>query len=169
MIPQFDTLDEVVRATFPPEFCRAIAVREHEDAAVALFDTRQNAEPYLYQVHYYRENGRWSEGNSSNGSGWHLLDAETELGVETAWGEVPPGADRARFTFGGEIREEPVSNGVYFAAWWNVACPSVHAEATGFRVGGTWVQAPSMWEQYLEQRRAWQRARDSEGGGLTSA
>src|SRR2546430_7303869 len=36
-----------------------------------LFRSRPRAEPYLYEVHYEREGGRWSEGSSSNGGGWH--------------------------------------------------------------------------------------------------
>jgi hypothetical protein len=40
MVPTFDTLDEAVRATFPVQSTRIVAVSEHGDAAVALFDTR---------------------------------------------------------------------------------------------------------------------------------
>src|SRR6266545_2631694 len=58
VISTFDSLEEAVRASFTPELCRIVAVREHGDAAMALFDTRPSAAPYLYEVHYQRENGR---------------------------------------------------------------------------------------------------------------
>jgi hypothetical protein len=68
VIPEFATLDEAVRASFPQDSCRIVAVHEHGDAAVALFDTRPSAQPYLYEVHYQRQNGRWSEGHFTPGS-----------------------------------------------------------------------------------------------------
>jgi len=120
VIPAFDTLDEAVRASFPLEFCRIVAVREHGDAAVALFDRRPSGEPYLYEVHYQRENGRWSEGSSSNGSGWHRLHPDSDLGVVTAWDEAPAGADRVRGELEGRVVEDNVAIGIYQAqraAW----------------------------------------------------
>src|SRR2546423_7440315 len=97
VIPQFATLGDAVRATFPPDACRVLAMTEHGDAGYALFDTRPTGEPYLYEVHYQRQGGLWLEGSSSNGSGWHRFDLDTDRGIETVWGEAPPGADRARF------------------------------------------------------------------------
>jgi len=47
VIPEFTTLDEAVRASFPVESTRVVAIREHRNAAVALFDTRPSAGPYL--------------------------------------------------------------------------------------------------------------------------
>ena len=148
MIPEFTTLDEAVRASFPVESTRVVAVREHRNAAVALFDTRPSAEPYLYEVHYEREGGRWSEGSSSNGGGWHRLDPDSDLGVETVWGETPAGADRVRGELDGHVLEEDVVNGVYLLAWWDV--PSSDPTVTAFRVNGEWIRAPR-----------WLRARDS--------
>ena len=58
MIPEFATLDEAVRASFPQDSCRIVAVHEHENDAIALFDTRPSAQPYLYEVHYQRQNDR---------------------------------------------------------------------------------------------------------------
>src|SRR5215475_2441331 len=96
-IPEFATLTEAVSSSFPVEFTRVIAVREHGDFGVALFDTRPSAaDPYLYEVHYQRVNGRWSEGSSSNGCGWHRYAYESDLGVGTDWGCAPRDADRAR-------------------------------------------------------------------------
>ena len=135
-----------MRASFPPALCRIVAVREHGDNAVALFDTRPSAAPYLYEVHYQRENGRWSEGSSSNGSGWHRLHADSDEGVVTAWGEAPRGADRVRGDHEGSVLEDAVSSGVYLLVWWGVSDSSPQVSA--FRANGEWVRA---------------------GGGLTSA
>ena len=167
MVPTFDTLDEAVRATFPVQSTRIVAVSEHGDAAVALFDTRPGDEPYLYEVHYHRENGQWSEGSSSNGSGWHGLSRESDLGVETAWGDAPPDADTVRVERDGRVFEEAAAFGVYFLAWWEVL--DARAEAKAFRVKGEWVRAPATWQEMLVQQEARRRARGSSGGGLTSA
>ena len=139
MISEFDTLDAAVRASFPIDSTRIVALREQGDAAVALFDTRPRAEPYLYEVHYQRENSRWSEGSSSNGSGWHLLDPDSELGVVTAWGQAPAGADRVRAELEGRVVEEAVVTGIYLLVWWDVPCSA--ARVTAFHVKGEWVGA----------------------------
>jgi len=163
VIPQFATLADAVQATFPPDECRVLAIKEHGDAGYALFDTRPTGDPYLYEVHYLRQDGLWSEGGSSNGSGWHRFHLDTDRGMETVWGEAPPGADRARFEFAREMREEAVVHGVYIAVWWDVACPEVHAEPTEFGVNGKWVRAPTRAELFEAQREAWRRAREAGG------
>lgn len=84
----FDRLDDVVRCSFPEKHCRLLAVREHGDFAVALFDTRPTAEPYLYEVHYQRRNGRWSEGGSSNGSAESFAEV-TAFHINGQWVPVP--------------------------------------------------------------------------------
>lgn len=145
MISEFRSLDDAVHASFPVESCRLVALREHGDGAVALFDTRPSAEPYLYQVNYRRHNGRWSEGISSNGSGWSALYSDSDLGVETVWGEAPASADRVRGELDGQIIEEAIANGIYLLVWWDV--PSSDAHVTAFRVKGQWVQAPTTAEQ----------------------
>jgi hypothetical protein len=159
VIPGFDSLAKAVRATFPPEFCRVLAIRERGDAAVALFDTRPSAQPYLYEVHYQREGGQWSEGGSGNGSGWHRFTLESDLGVVTAWGEPPPDADMVRGDLEGSVVEEAVANGVYFMVWWDVPCST--PRVTAFRVKGEWTRAPTMWEQYQAERMEWLRTRGS--------
>jgi len=143
LVAEFDSLPDAAGASFPLDSCRVLAIQEHGDAGYALFDTRPGGEPYLYEVHYARRDGRWSEGSSSNGPGWHLLDPDTELGVVTVWGEAPPGADRVRVELDGERREEPVANGVYLVVWWDVPCPATPAAATSFRVRGEWVLGPT--------------------------
>ena len=156
VIPVSDSLAEALRASFSPDSCRLIAVREHGDAAVALFDTRPSAEPYLYEVHYHRENDRWLEGSSGNGPGWHRLRPDSDIGVVTVWEESPPGADRVRAELDGRVVEEAVVNGVYFLVWWDV--PLSHAQVTGFRVNGEWARAPTMWERFNAERDKWLRA-----------
>jgi hypothetical protein len=142
VIPGFASLSEAVRDSFPPDSCRLVAVREHGDAAVALFDTRPSAAAYLYEVHYHRDAGKWSEGSSGNGSGWHRLHADSDLGVVTAWDEAPPGADRVRLELEGRAIEEAVVSGVYFAVWWDV--PQSYAQVTAFRTEGEWVPASTI-------------------------
>ena len=159
MIPEFATLGEAVRTSFPLDSCRIVAVHEHGDAAVALFDTRPSAEPYLYEGHYQRENGRWSEGSSSNGAGWQRLKPDSELGVVTAWGEAPAGADQVRAELEGHVLEEAVVSGVYFVVWWDVLASDPQVSA--FRVNGEWVRAPTMWELFQAQRAMWLRSRGS--------
>jgi len=157
VIPEFATLDEAVRASFPQDSCRTVAVHEHGDVAVALFDTRPSAEPYLYEVHYQREDGRWSQGSSSNGAGWQRLKPDSELGVVTAWGEAPAGADQVRAELEGHVLEEPVMSGVYFVVWWDV--PASDYQVSAFRVNGQWVPAPTMSERFQAQRATWLRSR----------
>ena len=167
MIPEFDSLDEAVRASFPTDSTRVVAVRQHDDVGFALFDTRPNGEPYLYEVYYDRRNGRWSEGSSSNGPGWHRTNDQAAVGVETVWGEAPLGADRVRAERDGHVVEETPMQGIYLLMWWDVAGPE--AEVTAFRVNGKWVPAPTTWEQFEAQRQELLRARGSRDGGLTSA
>ena len=159
MIPEFATLGEAVRTSFPLDSCRIVAVHEHGDAAVALFDTRPSAEPYLYEVHYQRENGRWSEGSSSNGAGWQRLKPDSDLGVVTTWGEAPAGADQVRAELEGHVLEEAVVSGLYFLVWWDV--PAADPQVSAFRVNGEWVRAPTMWELFQAQRATWLRSRGS--------
>lgn len=142
MVAAFVSLQDAARASFPPDSCRALAIREHGDAGYALFDTRPGGEPYLYEVHYERRNGWWSEGSSSNGPGWHRLDPDTGLGLVTVWGEAPTGADRVRVELAGDSREEPVANGIYLVVLWDVPRPATDALATSFRVRGEWVPVP---------------------------
>lgn len=141
MIPHFTSLADAVRASFPPDSCRVVTVEEHGGAGFALFDTRPSSEPYLYEVHYHRQEGLWSEGSSSNGPGWHRIDPKTNLGVVTIWGDAPPGADRVRFDLMGETLEDAVSNDVYVFVRWDMICPATPAEATYFRVAGEWRRA----------------------------
>jgi hypothetical protein len=145
VITGFETLDEVVRASFPPKHTRVVAVRQQGDAAVALFNTKSSGLPYLYEVHYQREQGRWSEGSSGNGAGWHRLNEDLELGVQTLWGMAPDGADKVRGELGGHIVEEGVVDECYLLTWWDV--PASDARVTAFRVNGKWVGISEAWRR----------------------
>jgi hypothetical protein len=160
-IPDFATLQEAVRSSFPVDSTRIVAVREHGDNAVALFDTRPTAEPYLYQVHYWRQNGRWLEGSSGNGYGWQRYSRDSDLGMATIWGDdAPPGADRVRGECEGDAGEEVVQDGVYLLVWWDVAHNAL-SQLRSFRVNGEWVRAATMEERFEALRDAWLRSRGS--------
>lgn len=159
MPPDFVTLQDAVRSSFPVQSTRVVAVREQGDAAVALFDTRPGAQPYLYEVHFDRKSGGWVEGSSSNGPGWHRFALADPLGVETLWGEAPRGADLVRAERTGVVVEEPVADGIYLLVWWNVT--ERLAEVKAFRVNGAWVRPSTFWEEALTQWKAWLRGRGS--------
>jgi hypothetical protein len=138
----FDTPEFAALDGFPGVPCRVVASAREGDDAYVVLDTGAPGRPYLYGICVAREHGGWVEGTSGNGPGWTLTDGERGLGTATAWGEAPEGAVRVRATFGGEVREVPVANGVYLVAWWRVPFredggPRVEA----FRVGGRWVPA----------------------------
>ncbi len=117
-------------------------MRVQGDAAYALFDTGPEGQPHLYGVNYERRDGRWSEGISGNGPGWSHVGPEVARGTLTIWSEAPLGADKVRLEFEGELREEPVDNGVYLAAWWDVPCPKgTEPRISASRVNGQWVRA----------------------------
>src|SRR2546430_14427982 len=82
-----------------------------------LFRSRPRAEPYLYEVHYEREGGRWSEGSSSNGGGWYRLDPDSDIGVERVWGAAPGEADRVRGELDGHVLEADEVNGANLLDW----------------------------------------------------
>ncbi len=136
----FDSLADAVRATFPPQFCRVVAMREHGHLGYVLFDTRPSGEPYLYGVDYERVDGRWMEGGSRNGPGWSRIALDSDLGVLTDWGEAPVGADRVRLEFQGQLLEEEVSGGAYLAVWWDTPSPAHGAWpfVSAFRINGRW-------------------------------
>ena len=138
-IVTFETLDEAARASFPAS-CRLVALHEHGDTGFALFNTREIGAPYLYEVYFDRQDGRWSEGSSSNGPGWHRTDSDGERGVVSKWGEVPRGADRAQVEFRGRVWEEPVANDAYLFLWWDEPSPKEHPELVAFRVDGEWIR-----------------------------
>ncbi len=129
---------------FPGIPCRVVASAREGDDAYVVMDTRPDGQPYLYGACAARRDGGWVEGGGGNGPGWTLTHAEHGLGTATVWGEAPAGAVRVRATFGGDVREAPVANGVYLVAWWRVPAPVAGApRVEAFRIHERWVPAPS--------------------------
>ena len=116
-----DSPESAAMVGFPPQYCRVVAARVHEDDAYVLLDTGSPGQSYLYGVNCYRQNGRWFESTSSNGPGWHRMG--DEVGTLTVWADAPEGASAVRMEFQGVIVEEPVRDGAYLFVWWRVPCP----------------------------------------------
>ncbi len=129
---------------FPGIPCRVVASVADGDDAYVLVDTTPDRQPYLYGACVARQDGGWVEGSSGNGPGWTRTDEEQGLGTATVWGEAPKGAVRVRVSFGGDVREAPVANGVYLVAWWRVPAPGADCpRVNAFRIDGRWVPAPA--------------------------
>lgn len=108
-----------------------------------LLDTNGEGQPfpYPYGVHCERVDGGWVEGSTSNGPGWSQVGPNIELGTLADWSEAPAGADRVRLTYNGEVREEPIENDWFLAAWWGVPWPDDRwPRVEAWRVGGQWVR-----------------------------
>ena len=118
---------------------------------MALFDTSPTADSYLYEVHYHRDKGGWSESTSGHAPGWHFLGPQSDVGAVTLWDKAPPGTDRVRAELEGKVLEESAEHGVYLFVWWDV--PSSTAQAVAFQIGGEWVPASTTWERLAEMRR----------------
>ena len=127
---------------FPPEHCRVIALATEGNDGVAVLDTGASGQPYLYAVAVWRENGRWFVGSGGNALGWTLTDHDRALGTLAAWDYAPAGADRVRIAFRQELREVPVVDGAYLAAWWRLPLPEDEwPRPVSFRIAGEWTSA----------------------------
>lgn len=137
----FETPEAAALNGFPDAHCRVAATLVSGDDAYVLLDTGEPGYPYLYGSCVARENGGWREGTSSNGPGWtHTGSHDDELGTLVDWDFAPDGADQVLVSFRGETRIEPVTNGVYLAAWWRVPCPDLTSpRLEAFRIRGRWV------------------------------
>lgn len=141
----FDTPEGAAMQGFPAAHCRVVASLVAGDDGYVLLDTGPVGYPYLYAVSVYRQDGGWAGGSSGNGPGWTLTDEEHDLGTAAAWGEAPEGADRVRAVFAGDVREAPVTGGMYLVAWWRVPAPAgAYPRARAFRIGGRWVPEPGI-------------------------
>jgi hypothetical protein len=141
----FDSPEQAATSSFPANYCRVVAARVRGDDAYVLLDTGSAGQPYLYGVNCARRDGRWHEGSSSNGPGWSQAGPNDRLGTLVVWGEAPADADMVQAEFKGMVVEEPITAGVYLAAWWRTPCPEEswpHVQA--FRMRGTWVQRASL-------------------------
>jgi hypothetical protein len=118
-----DSPESAAMVGFPPAYCRVVAARVHGDDACVLLNTGSPGQPYLYEVHCLRRNGRWFDNGSGNGPCWHQIGDDPELGTLTVWDDAPEGASALRAEFEGVIVDEPVRDGAYLFVWWRVPCP----------------------------------------------
>jgi hypothetical protein len=132
---------------FPPKYCRVVASEVNGDHAYVLLDTGSPGRPYLYGVNCVRLGGEWHDSSSGNGPGWSLTDDRTELGVWCVWDDVDPEADLVRVEFKGRVTEYPVTNGIYFALWWNQPV-TIGPTVTAIRVHGEWIES-WWWPRFL--------------------
>jgi hypothetical protein len=132
----FPTPEPAALSGFPPEHCRVAACAVGGDDGYVLLDTRLEGGRYLYGVNVHREGDGWRPGSDGNGPGWTLTDREGELGTLVVWDEAPAGADQVTVEFAGEVREAPVTDGVYLLAWWRVPAPDSHPRVAGFSAAG---------------------------------
>ena len=125
---------------FPAKYCRVVASRVEGDDAYVLLDTGPEGHPYLYGVNCSRGDGSWHDDGSGNTPCWAQSGPDILLGTLVIWGEAPVDAEMVRFSFEGTTTEEPVSNGVYLAAWWRTPSPEGSwPRVEAFRIRDVWI------------------------------
>jgi hypothetical protein len=133
-----DSLADVARVTLVPGCNQIVAIREHGEEGYALFDNSDNHN-FLIGVAYRRTEDGWAVEQMASGSGWSHVRPDHGTGTMSSWGSAPPGADRVRVEFQGEIREDDVTNGVYFLIWWRAPRSEREPFVTAFRIDGQWI------------------------------
>ena len=130
-------------AGFPAEYCRVVASAVNGDDGYVVLDTGSAAYPYWYGVSVWRGPDGWRDGTSGNGpaAGWTATEKDRNLGTAFVYGEAPFGATRVRAALGTDVREAPVSGGVYLVAWWRVPAEAQTPMLAAFEVGGQWTPA----------------------------
>lgn len=123
---------------FPRKYCHVVAVRTEQDEAYVLLNTGSDR-LYLYGSNCFRDEGRWFEAGSGNGSNWHASPDNPDVGVLSFWDEAPPGAERVRAEYRGAVFEETVTEGAYLFVWFRQRSPSDWPRTIAFRVAGQWV------------------------------
>ena len=132
-----DSLAAVARAT-PALGCdQVVAIREHGDQGYVLFNNSADHD-FLIGVAYQRTKNGWKQLQLESGSGWSHYRPDQGTCAVSSWGSAPPGADRIRVEFQGAIREDDVTNGVYFLIWWDVPRLAPEPFVTAFRINGQW-------------------------------
>lgn len=132
-----DSLADVARAT-PALGCdQIVAIREHGDQGYVLFNSSADHD-FLIGVAYQRTENGWKQLQLESGSGWCHYRPDQRTCAVSSWGSAPPGADRIRVEFQGAIREDDVTNGVYFLIWWDVPRLAPEPFVTAFRINGQW-------------------------------
>jgi hypothetical protein len=139
MTEGYDSPEAAAMDGFPAKYCHIVAIRVKDDDAYALLDTGAPGQPYLYGVNCKRRDGRWHAASSGNGPSWSLSDETTGLGTLSVWDEAPPGADRVRVEYDGQVIEEPVVEGAYLVVFWNQPS-SLEQGSVTFRISGHWVE-----------------------------
>lgn len=138
--PTFATPQDAAMSGFPAGLCRVVAAAVEGDDAYVVIDTGSDGFNCLHGGTAQRQADGWRDGGGGNGDGWILTDPDREIGVLAVWDEAPAACDAVRVQWRGEVREEPVRDGVYLVAWFRVACPEDSWPAvTSFRIGGRWV------------------------------
>jgi hypothetical protein len=130
---------------FPAAYCRVLAVAVDGDDGFVMLDTGPREYRYLYGGAVKRLADGWCGLADSNGggTGWTRTEADHDLGVVYICNEAPAHADIVRVSWRGELREVPVQNGVYLAAWWREPCPDRDWPwTTACRIDGRWIGAP---------------------------
>jgi hypothetical protein len=140
----FDAPEQAAMHGFPPKYCRVVASRVNGDDAYVLLNTGSGEQPYLYGVCCRRENGRWFEAGSSNGSSWRQTSHDPDVGNLCFWDDAPADADMVRVEHDDRIFEEPVSDRAFLVAWWRVSEPRSWPRVVAFRIGGRWVDHPGL-------------------------
>jgi hypothetical protein len=138
----FDSPESAAMRGFPPRYCCVIASRVNGVDAYVLLNTGSSDHPYLYGANCFRDaQGRWFEGGSANGPGWHLTGDDPAVGTLSLWDDAPAGAQMVRAEFEGEIVAEHVVGGAYLFVWWHVPFPRMWPRVTAFQIADRWIHA----------------------------
>jgi hypothetical protein len=127
----YDTPDEAARSDIPEKYARTLAIRvaPDEQHAVVLLGIDVGRDVCEYQVVCERHRDRWIPGTGGNGPGWSSTtdrdDPGPNCGGLTAWGATPEHAAAASITYVDVDYDEPVTNGYYLFAFWDVPDDSI--------------------------------------------
>jgi hypothetical protein len=135
----FDTPEQAAMFGFPEKYCRVIASSVDDDWAYVLLDTGSDGRSYFYGGWCRRQNGRWYDAGSSNGSSLTLRSHDPDVGMMAFWDEVPAGVEAVRVEFFGDIQEVKVKDGAFLAMWWRTPA-SGYPRIDAFRIDGEWIR-----------------------------
>jgi len=137
--------ETVAMMGFPEASCRVLHCQTTGDDAYVLLNTGSSAQPYLYGISCFRENGRWFEAGGGNGPGWSASRANPGLGLLTFWDSVSADVDAVRVQYADTEIEAPVVDRTFFLIWPDVPSPDDHRlppaawpRVVGIRKNGEW-------------------------------